>query len=750
MWSCEGNEEMRKRVIVLCAALGLFACWMGIGVAAPVNLLKNTEFAPAAPAKPGEIADWIVAKRGAWERKEIVAFQGRPFPFAYLDLKGGGVIRQQHIPVEPNTWYVITAWCKAELKAGPGSHTVWLYATAPDAKRFERLGGSIYGAVGDWVQLRTLFNSGDRTEVGLGVWFHGSGTAALGECSLHKLSEADYAGPYVLDPDFEKGVEGLEPVDFWAQRDKPQPAIATDGQFVRGKQSMKLVIPAGESGSLYGPQAIPCVQGTGVVYSVWAKATIRDTKVVLTVQGPGGRPYRTRRDFLVGTEWARLQMEAAHRGTDPVGLFLSCRAPQDEDVTLWFDDVSVQLDSPGTGGDAAAATVKNPLLNSSFEAGVAGWDFRILSSNIMDDTPEIGPASFEVDGTTATEGMCSLKFKVPDGLLQSKFGGTPQGGYVSCAYVPARVGEKYTISFDAKASAQRPVRLSLTHRFENVFGLSTEWKRYSAEVVPATTREGYLSFRFYFPQGGTYWLDAVQFEKGAQTDYTPPANLEVGAVCTKPFAWHVEGEKPQATLYACSRLKQDTNLRLAYTVKDWRRRVVDSRSIKLNAPAGKTVTHPLSLPGDKLGTFLVEFDLQDPVSKEKATQACEYIYGVFPKPTDIDPEEAFFGVHTFCLWYDRLYTRQGTLEDIYRLVRLCGARWGPCGGPGLVVRPRTGTGQMALDRPLRESRGERRREADADYGKLPGRQWHAHAEVGLVGPQGAAALMGPRQGGVLP
>ncbi len=654
------------------------------------NLLKNPHFIPNAD-NPDAIDNWRLIPADGWKRGVIEAFQGQPFALHFLQRSDSGTLAQDSIAVEPNTWYRITAWYHGDLRPANTSN-LWLHLAHESEKEYssslcmDRLHGLHLGASNKWREVRLFVNSGKHKKLRFQARVYGKGTAMIGNCTMRKVNEFDLCGPYVHDGDFEDGIVGCEPFDFFCGT--RQPVIALDGKYPSGKKSMKLVVNPGEDLRISGPATTPVTPGSEVIVTFSARSD-RKYRIQAGLFGNGKGLPRVR-GVELDNEWQRVVLryrapdsgESNLKGFQTLFFMFSSLEKTEVERTVWIDDVSIRVvheddtkDPRGSKGTQPLfGTEKNRVRNSSFEAGMLGWDYR-WSQNIMDGSPAYVPADVRIDNTTSARGDHSLRVVVPKVMRD----GIPNEGLgVFSTFFPVVKNEKYTLSFWAKASEEASM---LIYLFSPGFGgpgghnkLTKEWKRYQVPVVPTHANEDMIQFRMSFRNPGTYWIDGVQVEKGSvATAYDPAGLVEVGADMIGIYPWYKSDEKPRANVYLCWRGKEDKKLELKCAMKDWRGKVVYESTEMISVPAGRTISMKRPMRADRFGALVAHFTLKEPSSGE--TSNSEVIYGVFPEVRDVDPEKSWFGVHNHTTIRENLILRAGTLDDYYKLLRLIGCRW---------------------------------------------------------------------------
>lgn len=670
---------------VLAMLLGMLLANAPTGAAE--NLLKNPEL-QLDPGRTNAISGWSFSPADGWARKTRLAHPAAPCETPYIERQLGRAARadamQAGVPLETNTWYILTALVRGDL-VGAGM-------TLGINDAIVRL-----GPCSAWVRARCFYFSGTNTAAQAGVGFDGQGEIGLGACELRKSGPADYAGALLLDGDFENGVAGQRPTDWRAARSVQKLEIATDGASSFGKQTMKVTANDGHFGITSVQQVPePAPYGTTVRVSYWAKADadgviLRNTVQLENKDDQYEPHYRfTKKNMRLTREWQEFSMECWIGPTVDKGDFsIYIKGSPTPGTKVWFDAMKVEyLPSEAKPLESYASSNRNLLMNSSFEAGTAGWDWRFpwrFASSIS------SPGSAALDMTTAKEGMRSLRIEVPP---DSARGGR---NLLDSICVSIENGAKYTVSFWMKTAATGHLHVHLCqgNRFcdcNNVpppaSGLvklmpGDEWRRYSLEIVPKKTEiapkktGNRRAMQILFLQPGVYWIDAVQVEKGPLTEYLPPGALEVGADMQRLYPYYLRGETPKADVYVCSRLDRDAKLELSWTVKDWRGQVVDtgrkniSLNSKLNQPV-RTVQTSLRLH-DGNGAFVADFQVRDPAGGQSA--GAPVIYGVFPKPREGDAEQSSFGIHLPVSYDPLVPLRGGDLDELLGTLRKIGIRW---------------------------------------------------------------------------
>lgn len=635
------------------------------------NILLNPELKFESPDS-NSIPGWKIETKDKIERKEIVAFKGEPWNLYYVTGKDASRIVQSDIPVKEKSWYVLSAWYKGDLSVHPAGN-FWLAAGNPEKGIYERLGCIYIGSSSEWINVKSFINTGDINKIRFQTHIFGAGNWAVGKFQMSRVSETDLNGPFLCDGDFEKGIAGRIPVDFHNMNDKIISTVSEDGNFLNGKKSMKVEIPQNLSLDIRGPQ-IP-IKGDGrVKFSFWAKSDTPDTDIEVVLLRPGGS-LALSSHFALKKEWKRYTVEnyiPPVKDNDLQIIHLIFRSkPQNENTCLWFDEMSLDIEKRPVKTAIGSKNSKNLLMNSSFEAAMIGWDYRTIR-NTINEGKNYEPSFVSIDETASKEGACSLHIYVPDTSAKAS-------AEVYSAFFLANAHEKYTVSFWAKSDRDASVEVSLTPIFRRygkmVSICSRDWQRYTVSILPETDQKGEMALWLIFPKGN-YWLDALQIEKGDNAgEYEAKPPIEVGATINKLHSWYFKGEKPEATVYMRSRLKDERKMKVECIVKNWLDAEVYSAEKTVLVSPSQLNKEAFSLPNDKYGAFKVLFRLTDSVSN--ISEESFAIYGVFPRPKDINPENSFFGVHDneLLAYNGASIMRGGTLSDSFKLARMCGARW---------------------------------------------------------------------------
>jgi len=604
----------------------------------------------------------------------------------YLQRRGSGAVVQDGIAVEPGTWYVLSAWYRGEHAATPHTGNFWLHLGDPSSVSLSaRVGGRMLGASGDWVHVRAFVHTGSHRRVRYQARFFGTGTSQIGRCELRRMAPSDTTvGPVVLDGDFEKGISGARPLDIWGKSGTAQPVVAEDGEFPTGRKSMKVVATSDRRMYLFGPYLTPVFEpGTKVHLGLWAKVERPGMRLIANL---GKSAWGKKAGIVLNTEWQRLSQTITIPATGryqetphlAARLFLNSAGKPDRPTAIWVDGVSIDIEAAAElSEETRPADRKNAVMNSSFESGLYGWTYRFIG-NILNDGPKYEPGYVAIDRSTAGEGHCSLRVRVPGGMDKCH----PYGFWLNGVRFRVARDEKHTLSFWAKADRESRVSIYLRPHFQTYGGALTigkTWERYRLTTLPEKLpTDSKARVAMYITQPGTYWIDGIQAERGEEaTEYEPPGALEIGAASPDPFPIYSTDEKPEVVVHACSRLGKEAELRLTCTTRDWRDRTVHREQKRVVVSRREGYSFRMPVFRDQFGAFALHLGLADGATGQVGRS--KYIYGILPEPRDVDAEQSWFGVHARCLtlFQDRgwIALPGGTVDDVFGLIRRIGFRW---------------------------------------------------------------------------
>jgi len=343
-----------------------------------------------------------------------------------------------------------------------------------------------------------------------------------------------------------------------------------------------------------------------------------------------------KRHARVQNEWRPYILAGEASASDPrCGLFVMFAGTG----TLWVDDVTLL---PGIHEEVAESEMPpqkgNRIYNSGFEAGPEGW------------TPTDG---FVIDRSTAHSGRCAARLGSVDlpgvtlplnrPLAPATRPRTAPPG-LECRPFPVRAGMRYTFSVWIKAAQPKtPVTLRFfewadtggdqpSQRNERKAHVTatTDWARYQfSGIALPNLWEDYVA---RIVPGGTVWLDDVQIEEGAATEYRPKQSVEAGA--ETPTRWCRLGESVEVTAHVAS-VEPVEKITLTYTLEDlWSRTAATITRRGTSAqPDGVRFTP------DQPGMYRVRVRAGD------SPAAGEVWFGVFPRRDRTLRPESMFGTH---------------------------------------------------------------------------------------------------------
>jgi len=250
-------------------------------------------------------------------------------------------------------------------------------------------------------------------------------------------------------------------------------------------------------------------------------------------------------------------------------------------------------------GFPVIASAQNLVPNSSFEAGslerrwVGNWD--------------------DAGGFHGT--ACVKMSQAPEGVRRV----SPLYYSAQSAYFPVKeAGKPYVLSFYLKATVKMPVNVRLRTNAVNKDNPVTvvsktvwqgaEWSRHVIKI-DSLPKCPYSSYYIQVSKHnarvkGVLYLDAVQFEKGAEaTHYKPAEDVVVGLQTDRPRNVFRDG---RITLKILAFNSGDKPVQKHYDlfIKDfWNKTVFAKRDIILLCPPGKRITVPVSMNTGRLGSL---------------------------------------------------------------------------------------------------------------------------------------------------
>lgn len=661
------------------------------------NLLKNQELNNDS-AKSSQITDWVIKSDSKVQRDVIVAFQGLADSMFYLKGKGRAQIRQKNIKIKTNTWYVISLWYKNFSKGKARTpYNLYLAAAKTGGGNWDAFYYKCFGGSAKWIKARAFFYSGNKISVDFLAMFFGNDKWEIGRLTLRKVKQSDFYSNFVADSDFEKGVLNGQPADFRKTgKLSNAPFLKENDGFPAGAQNMAAELSPEHPLKLVGP-AFMVQKNDLVKISIWTKADKPGVKLSLIVRG---NKFSKSSGVALSTAWRKfellMKMPSSGRyfikGPRHLKTYIDVTGSSKSLVS--FDRFELKI-APPKKKTKKKNGINLLLMNSSFESGLAGWEWMFYES--VKSHKEGGKVSIDME--TASEGSCSLKIKVP----KSSSGYSSHRLLLKSACFDAVSLVPYTVSFWAKADIENAkVSVGMFYGTGGHCRLSKEWERYQFKVVPQRDKQGKNTLNLYFPlNGGTYWIDGVQVEKGDKmTTYESNGKLEVGGIFpNKIYPFFTFGEKAEADVYLCSRFDKEKEFNFSWEAVDYRQKTVASYSRKIKIPAKKTIKINMPLFSKLKGHFIVNFKLQDPVSK--LSTKSPLVYGVFPKARKVNAKDSWFGILPGSLGSGRkgspftfMSLKGGTYDKQMKILRLCGFNWIRTFAPGDWARTERKKGEF--------------------------------------------------------
>ena len=281
-----------------------------------------------------------------------------------------------------------------------------------------------------------------------------------------------------------------------------------------GKQAIMIQRPHDAGRARFSGWRIPLETHSRYELGGYAKSKATGGKASLHLEGD----YRLRKR----TELVVSDREGWHRyvrtfttGDKRVSVFPVC-AFQDGKGAVYFDDLFLRR---------VGKHVVNLLRNASFEKEMLpGWPAEWTPSYSIKEPGFIGAphSPWGTDNEHAFHGKRSLRMVKRD---DSKDGVAVFQPFYSETRKP---GETFVLSLYLRAAAPdtrvhfRTNSMTSYYRFK----VSTEWKRYVIPItseIPSFKKHIVTQYLYFFLSSkGTLWVDAMQFEKGAEaTEFKP-------------------------------------------------------------------------------------------------------------------------------------------------------------------------------------------------------------------------------------
>jgi hypothetical protein len=302
------------------------------------------------------------------------------------------------------------------------------------------------------------------------------------------------------------------------------------------------------------------------------------------------------------------------------------------------------------------ACSENLLAHSNFETpGDNFWGFggsKFSENNLSSD---------------AIFGQRSLKWPYTHPMLDWPLAAPTTGQHfntLSYQEVTAEAGAAYSLSsyvkLDSLSSSRGTVRYKITAArpvrgktptapiYSEYFNLTTSWQRYSWNVTLPEADNGQYVISIEF-SGDPPWqspypvlprtsglIDAIQFEKGNTTEYSPKELIEIGLyplADSNAFIW---GESVLTELYIANNSDEQASLSGTLLVEDYWGNSILTKPIPLSIAAHARSKETVDLGSSLRGHFRMLLYVGGTIVTEK-------IFSVIPPSSDISPEESIFG-----------------------------------------------------------------------------------------------------------
>jgi hypothetical protein len=291
-----------------------------------------------------------------------------------------------------------------------------------------------------------------------------------------------------------------------------------------------------------------------------------------------------------------------------------------------------------------AAFAKNLIRNGSFEAGS---DYKLSVGRWYVD----GLPSTTLDSSESVDGRYSLRAPF------SRFGFTAKphryDGMALRSAVPVLLTPRTSYSFSVYVKADKPKhgRLLLTSNGIGEYKASTmvtreiligtEWKRVGVTFTPDKATNAYWEIQVDSRIPGHVWLDALQLEPGAYTDYEPAADLEATLSSDRPGMIFSSGERPSVTLRAHNYSSDPIDMQIfKLKVFEIGGKLVHEEKVNGALPPGGGFWKKVTLPIDKNGVYRCTLHLGDSPDSESQLN-----FSVLPPARQMPASESAFGAY---------------------------------------------------------------------------------------------------------
>jgi hypothetical protein len=305
----------------------------------------------------------------------------------------------------------------------------------------------------------------------------------------------------------------------------------------------------------------------------------------------------------------------------------------------------------GTQAPLLAAQGKNLFPgDTSFETGAEPW--------ISWTSAYAG--NWGVDAATAYHGKKSLRVAYPTQLEAYRF--------------KLEKGRSYTLSFYMKTDKPgAPCSASIwtrnpetgkdaTHGIWNA-AYGTEWKRYSFTIPPLNfTTDDWRMIVIPQKSDANFWIDAIQLEEGALTDYHHPERFSI--VTGEPGNIYTCGKLNTVKINLYNGTVRNSLLTLSYNIADYNGKSVLKGTKQVDMKGNASFTLPISLPAtfDK-GFYTISASI---TNDGKVIYEDKTFFCVVPPVSPTRKTQGFMGTSD--------YMGQASEEQMESLAKI-GSRW---------------------------------------------------------------------------
>ena len=303
-------------------------------------------------------------------------------------------------------------------------------------------------------------------------------------------------------------------------------------------------------------------------------------------------------------------------------------------IVLYVDDIKVSSE-----GQAMKLLSENPyrvnyksafsdrpqnphnfIDNSSFELGQKNW--FVADSKAF---------NWSIDNAEAFHGKKSLKIQ-RDKNSSSRI-------IIKSQVMPLKLKGKEDFTLSAYLKGDRSGSKIDINGWN--FTLTDAWKRYVIPLKDYSSKYPYIEI--CHKGEGTFWLDAVQFEKGKLTPFKLPPSVEVGLSTSKKNNVYYPGEPVSVAVNVFNALGKDASSKVTWKITDFERKTIKKGSfdLSLKKDEGQSKIIKIDLPK---GFFTFSADLESKenhIKKEAQTS----IAVISPFSNKKQSGNNFFGGH---------------------------------------------------------------------------------------------------------